>query len=222
MLCDYLSNNERIKSRVTPTWIVGQTSSDYSKTIVEQEQALINFRDDQYNVLVATDIVQEGLDVAECSYVIRYEFVSDEIGTVQSRGRARAENSSYYLITSTDSVNHKREEANRKREIEMDDAIKIWEKTDHDEFKRQVENKTNELIHIWENEILAEHTLLSAQRENENVKGIICCKKCNYELGEIAWLKRRNTAYFITNENFFKKTIVSATPYTRVQEILFK
>jgi ERCC4-related helicase len=48
--------------------------------------------------MIATDIVQEGLDVPECSFVIRYEFVSNEIGTVQSRGRARAEKSSCYLV----------------------------------------------------------------------------------------------------------------------------
>ncbi len=48
--------------------------------------------------MIATDIVQEGLDVPECSFVIRYEFVSNEIGTVQSRGRARAEKSSCFLV----------------------------------------------------------------------------------------------------------------------------
>lgn len=48
--------------------------------------------------MIATDIVQEGLDVPECSFVIRYEFVSNEIGTVQSRGRARADKSSCFLI----------------------------------------------------------------------------------------------------------------------------
>jgi ERCC4-related helicase len=42
---------------------------------------------------------QEGLDVPECNYVIRYEFVVNEIGTVQSRGRARANCSQCYLIT---------------------------------------------------------------------------------------------------------------------------
>lgn len=44
-------------------------------------------------------MAQEGLDVPECSYVIRYEFVSNEIGAVQSRGRARAEQSRCFLIT---------------------------------------------------------------------------------------------------------------------------
>ena len=48
---------------------------------------------------VHIDVAQEGLDVAECSYVIRYEFVSNEIGTVQSRGRARAAQSKCFLLT---------------------------------------------------------------------------------------------------------------------------
>jgi ERCC4-related helicase len=48
--------------------------------------------------MIATDIVQEGLDVPECSFVIRYKFVSNEIGTVQSRGRARVEKSSCFLV----------------------------------------------------------------------------------------------------------------------------
>ncbi len=56
---------------------------------------------------IYVDVAQEGLDVAECSYVIRYEFVSNEIGTVQSRGRARAVQSKCFLITETckDNIN---------------------------------------------------------------------------------------------------------------------
>lgn len=53
----------------------------------------------QTSLYVFVDVAQEGLDVAECSYVIRYEFVSNEIGTVQSRGRARAAQSKCFLIT---------------------------------------------------------------------------------------------------------------------------
>ncbi len=88
------------------------------------------------------DIVQEGLDIPTCSYVIRYEFVSDEIGTIQSRGRARAQNSSYYLITEVDSNNHKREQNNKIREEDMETAIGAWPGISKDKFSRDVENKT--------------------------------------------------------------------------------
>ena len=88
------------------------------------------------------DIVQEGLDIPTCSYVIRYEFVSDEIGTIQSRGRARAQDSSYYLITEQDSNNHKREKENKIREDDMEEAIKQWPTIDKTSFAQAVENKT--------------------------------------------------------------------------------
>jgi ERCC4-related helicase len=88
------------------------------------------------------DIVQEGLDIPTCSYVIRYEFVSDEIGTIQSRGRARAQNSSYYLITELNSTNHRREINNKIREDDMEEAIIKWPTIDKGQFHREVENKT--------------------------------------------------------------------------------
>jgi hypothetical protein len=34
--------------------------------------------------------------------------------------------------------------------------------------------------------------------------GSICCRKCGRKLGKIEWLKKRNTAYFINNPEFFK------------------
>ncbi len=88
------------------------------------------------------DIVQEGLDIPTCAYVIRYEFVSDEIGTIQSRGRARAQDSSYYLITELDSINHQREKNNKIREDDMEEAIIKWRTIDKGLFHREVENKT--------------------------------------------------------------------------------
>ena len=68
-------------------------------SINNQKHAIKKFRSGSFNLLVATDIAQEGLDIPECNYVIRYEFVSNEIGTVQSRGRARAEKGQTFLIT---------------------------------------------------------------------------------------------------------------------------
>ena len=82
------------------------------------------------------------MDIPTCSYVIRYEFVSDEIGTIQSRGRARAQDSRYYLITEKDSINHKREQNNKYREEDMDDAIDKWPTLEKDPFKLDVTKRT--------------------------------------------------------------------------------
>ncbi|CAM2714477.1 unnamed protein product [Rotaria socialis] len=202
-ICDYLSDQPELKNIVKPTWIVGQNSADHSLTINDQQVKLRQFGEGECNVLIATDIVQEGLDVPTCSYVIRYEFVSDEIGTVQSRGRARAQNSSYYLITELDSTNHKREKNNKFREEEMDTAISKWQTIDKDQFQRAIEVKTKSLINTWEMALS-----LETQRKNMIQKigkkdGSICCRKCNRELGELLWLKKRNTIYFINNAEFF-------------------
>ena len=92
---DYFKEHRDI---IKPCWLVGQSGVDYQNSLSEQDETLKDFRKGLSNVMIATDIVQEGLDVPECSFVIRYEFVSNEIGTVQSRGRARAEKSSCYLV----------------------------------------------------------------------------------------------------------------------------
>ena len=96
LLFDYLKEHHQVILK--PCWLVGQTGVDYQNSLSEQDQTLKDFRKGLTNVMIATDIVQEGLDVPECSFVIRYEFVSNEIGTVQSKGRARAEKSSCFLV----------------------------------------------------------------------------------------------------------------------------
>lgn len=88
------------------------------------------------------------MNIPQCAYVIRYEFVSDEIGTIQSRGRARAQDSSYYLITELDSTNHKREKNNKIREDEMEEAIRKWPTIDNDKFRLEVETKTVSLENL--------------------------------------------------------------------------
>jgi len=34
--------------------------------------------------------------------------------------------------------------------------------------------------------------------------GLICCSQCSRELGKLEWLKKRNTVYFINNQEFLK------------------
>ena len=93
---------------------------------------------DYRNLLVATDVAQEGLDMPKCNFVIRYNFVSNEIGSVQARGRARAPNSECYLIVDRDSKIEQRERNNLEKEYKMMEAL---EKIDE-----IPESQLNELI----------------------------------------------------------------------------
>lgn len=70
--------------------LVGQNSKtkddDQVKSMSEAKQKNIveMFKRGEFNLMVATDIAQESghFEMPECQYVIRYEFVSNVIGTV--------------------------------------------------------------------------------------------------------------------------------------------
>ena len=51
------------------------------------EDVLKYFKGGKHKILVATTVAEEGLDLASCNYVIRYEHVSNDIARVQARGQ---------------------------------------------------------------------------------------------------------------------------------------
>ncbi|MEE3310811.1 MAG: ERCC4 domain-containing protein, partial [Candidatus Thermoplasmatota archaeon] len=72
-----------------PQRFVGQSSRDGSSGMSQKEQLerLDAFRSGEANVLVATSVGEEGLDVPNADLVIFYEPVGSEIRTIQRRGR---------------------------------------------------------------------------------------------------------------------------------------
>lgn len=52
----------------------------------------------QVNIIVATSILEEGLDVQSCNLVIRFDPSVTVCSFIQSRGRARVQNSDYILM----------------------------------------------------------------------------------------------------------------------------
>ena len=55
----------------------------------EQERVIKRFQTGEKNLLLATSVAEEGLDISDCNYVIRYDMMGNEISSVQSRGRVR-------------------------------------------------------------------------------------------------------------------------------------
>src|SRR2546428_883515 len=74
---------------VRPMRFVGQASrgEDIGLSQKEQVHILEKFRAREVNVLVATSIGEEGLDIPQVDLVVFYEPVPSEIRTIQRRGR---------------------------------------------------------------------------------------------------------------------------------------
>ena len=68
---------------------VGQASKEEDSGLSQEEQAKIirSFRDGDTNVLVATSIAEEGLDIPSVDLVIFYEPIPSEIRYIQRKGR---------------------------------------------------------------------------------------------------------------------------------------
>ena len=104
---------------------------------------------DHINLLVATDIAQEGYDLPRCNFVIRYNFVPSEIGLVQSRSLATAKNSECYLIVNRGSVNEIREYENLAKEHAMMEALeKIRQIREEDLMQNIAEQQVRNIWHI--------------------------------------------------------------------------
>jgi ERCC4-related helicase len=82
---------------------VGQASkkSDKGLNQKEQQEIIEDFREGKYNILLATSVAEEGLDIPNVDTIILYEPVPSDVRTIQRKGRTSrfTEGKVYVLIT---------------------------------------------------------------------------------------------------------------------------
>ncbi|RWR98667.1 endoribonuclease Dicer-like protein, partial [Dinothrombium tinctorium] len=76
----------------------GFLKSLVSSTQKTQTRTLEEFRSGKKNLLIATSVLEEGLDVGGCNLVVRYDFPHTLRDYLQSKGRARNNDSHYVLF----------------------------------------------------------------------------------------------------------------------------
>ncbi len=71
------------------TWFVGQASKGKDRGLSQKDQIRIleNFREGVFNVLVATSVAEEGLDISQVDLVVFYDIVPSATRAIQRRGR---------------------------------------------------------------------------------------------------------------------------------------
>ncbi len=78
---------------------VGQTKKgETGLNQKQQKQILDDFRNDVHNVLIATSVAEEGLDVPSVDLVVFYEPIPSAIRTIQRRGRTARHNSGKVIM----------------------------------------------------------------------------------------------------------------------------
>ncbi|CDR06835.1 unnamed protein product, partial [Oncorhynchus mykiss] len=65
-------------------------------------QVLRKFRAHETNLLIATSIVEEGVDIPKCNLVVRFDLPTEYRSYVQSKGRARAPVSNYIMLAESE------------------------------------------------------------------------------------------------------------------------
>ncbi|XP_047256670.1 endoribonuclease Dicer homolog 2-like [Capsicum annuum] len=79
-------------------YTAGHISEVQSQSRKIQSKIVEEFRKGLVNIIVATSILEEGLDVQSCNLVIRFDPSATVCSYIQSRGRARMQNSDFLLM----------------------------------------------------------------------------------------------------------------------------
>ena len=96
----------------------------------QQQDVLKAFEMGKVNVLLATSVLEEGLDVADCNLVIRFLYVKDEISHKQTGGRGRSDDSQHISVVPMASKSHQRELMNKYKDELVEQALKLMNGTD--------------------------------------------------------------------------------------------
>ena len=127
---------------------VGQSSKDGKEGMSQKEQINIleKFKQGELNVLIATSVGEEGLDVPSADRVIFYEPVASEIRTIQRRGRtARNREGEVFVLVATNTRDEGTRYASKSRERKM---IRLLEKVKKQKKLSSEYNRTTSFEHM--------------------------------------------------------------------------
>ena len=114
------------KNNIKTSRFVGQAKRIGDEGMKQDEQAAVldSFRNSDFDVLVATSIAEEGLDIPEVDLVIFYEPISNEIRYIQRRGRAGRKSSGSVIILATkDTIDMRHLYASKMRVEKMTNSL---------------------------------------------------------------------------------------------------
>ncbi|XP_027949852.1 probable ATP-dependent RNA helicase DHX58 isoform X2 [Eumetopias jubatus] len=173
----------------------GNSNQNTHMTQRDQQEVIRKFRVGTLNLLVATSVAEEGLDIPQCNVVVRYGLLTNEISMVQARGRARAGQSTYSFVATQGSRELRRELTNEVLETLMERAVAAVQKMDQAEYQAK-------------RAAVVKRVARAAQRENQRQQFLaeqvqLLCVNCMVAVGHGSDLRKVEDAHHVNvNPNF--------------------
>jgi len=153
---------------VSAVRLVGQASRERDRGLTQRKQSLIldDFKSGTFNVLVATQIGEEGLDIVECDEVVFYDTVPSAIRYIQRRGRTGRKGPGRAVILIAKGT---RDEAyywiSQRKEREMASAIRQFVKARKDHAPDQARMEKFISSSMREKELIGQIVVVADSRE---------------------------------------------------------
>ena len=79
----------------------GGTTLTPSLTLKKLNEIISNFNEDNFDILIGTSAIEEGLDIQSCNAVLALVELNTPKSFIQIKGRARKSNSKFYIFTNS-------------------------------------------------------------------------------------------------------------------------
>ncbi|KAI4556831.1 hypothetical protein MJT46_020018 [Ovis ammon polii x Ovis aries] len=200
---------------IRPQVLIGAGNNSQKTQMIQmtqrdQQEVIQKFRTGTLNLLVATSVAEEGLDIPQCNVVVRYGLLTNEISMVQARGRARASQSVYSFVAAQGSRELQRELTNEALEALMEQAVAAVRAMDQAEYQAKIRD--------LQRAALVKRAVQAAQRESRQRKFLaeqvqLLCINCMVSVGYGSDLRKvEGTHHVNVNPNFSIYYNVSKQP----------
>lgn len=111
-ILDDLKKFDETMNFIKPNFVVGFSNNANSETregpfkTKMNRKVLNSFNLREYNLLIATNVIEEGVDIPRCTCIVKFDEPQDYRSYVQSKGRARHRSSHYHIMV--ESINYQK------------------------------------------------------------------------------------------------------------------
>ena len=194
---EWIQKQPEFKDSIKPGVVTGHSRQESQGMTQEEQNAVIKaFHSGKLNLLVATSVLEEGIDVPACNLIIRYQHVTNEISLVQSRGRARAMDSNCYAIIGKGTPKEFQELQNEEKNHLVNDVIEnhLPPESQWVEEMRKIQLCTLEIVEM-------EEKIAIEQKQRHSVNDVcLLCSTCDELLCYGTELFRDGSHYVVISD----------------------